>query len=340
MALSVLASGEGVHLNTHNPRLIEVLDRTRAAILGLQVASNDWNATTRPTEPPAPLVRLTVPVLPPVPVLRPSCAPLDTITARCTLKAGPRRLLELLHQVAVSTVTARAYPIAPSQVTIHQPKELLAAALGCSLRSVYNWTQTLQLLGLLDARPHFTTSKGATRVDGTLYAVALRPRHIAHLPHDDLKHEWRDLDGDRAAGRTAWRILAGSDTDRAPEGWRAILEAWALCPGSTEPPLFPDSANSPATLQDAAHMLPLIATAHPDKRPALVGLIASTLARALDDQHSRRWYCRAIWNAWTAEVEGRAGLQVLAAQLARLDADRREWAGLRRPGALLAARLR
>ena len=87
-------------------------------------------------------------------------------------------------------------------------------------------------------------------------------------------------------------------------------------------------------------MLPMLAAAHPSKRPGLVGLIASTLARALDDQHSRRWYCRAIWNAWTAEVEGRAGLQVLAAQLARLDADRREWAGLRRPGALLASRLR
>ena len=252
--MSVLASGEGVHLNTHNPRLIEVLDRTRAAILGIQVASNDRNATTRPTEPPAPLVRLTVPVLPPVPVLRPSCGPLDTITARCTLKAGPRRLLELLHQVAVSTVAARAYPVIPSQVTIHQPQEVIAAALGCALKSVYNWTQALLTAGLLDARAHFTSSQGVTRVDGMLYAVALKPRHVAHLPHDDLKHEWRDLDGDRAAGRTAWKILTGSDPDRSPESWRATLQAWAVVPGSaTNTPVLSDSVNSPATVQDVAY---------------------------------------------------------------------------------------
>ena len=87
-------------------------------------------------------------------------------------------------------------------------------------------------------------------------------------------------------------------------------------------------------------MLPMLATAHPSKRPGLVGLMASTLAHALNDAHSRRWYCRTIWNAWTDELEGRAGLQVLASMLARLDADRTEWPDLRRPGALLASRLR
>lgn len=86
-------------------------------------------------------------------------------------------------------------------------------------------------------------------------------------------------------------------------------------------------------------MLPLLATAHPDKRPALVGLMASTLAHALNDQHSRRYWCKVIWSAWTADIEGRHGLQHLAAQLARLQADLHEWPGLRSPGALLASRL-
>ena len=341
MASSVLRLGGGRHLNTHNSRLIEVLDRTRAAILGQQAAFNDWNTTTRPTEPPTPLVRLTVPVLPPVPVLRPSCAPLDTITVLNELRPGPRRLLELLHQVAVSTVTARAYPVVPSQVTIHQPQEVIAAALGCALKSVYNWTQALLTAGLLDARAHFTSSQGVTRVDGMLYAVALKPRHVAHLPHDDLKHSWRDLDGDRAAGRTAWKSLTGSDPDRSLESWRATLQAWAVTPGSaTSTPLFSDSVNSPATVQDVVYMLPMLATTHPSKRPALVSLMASTLASSLNDTHSRRYWCKAIWNAWRAELEGRAGLQVLAAQVARLSADLKEWPDLRKPGALLASRLR
>jgi hypothetical protein len=262
------------------------------------------------------------------------------LTVLDELRPGPRRLLELLHQVAVSTVTARAYPVAPSQVTVHQPQELIAKALGCHVVTVWRWTGDLARLGLIAARAHFTTSKGATRADGTLYAVTLQPGHRAHLTHDDLAYSWRDLDGDRAAGRTAWKVLQGSDL-RTVDQWLNLLAAWAVTPGSvTDTPLFPDPCNSPGTLQDAAHMLPLVATAHPDKRPALVGMIASALARALDDQHSRRFYCRTVWDAWTAEVEGRAGLQVLAAQLARLDADRREWAGLKRPGALLAARLR
>jgi hypothetical protein len=237
-------------------------------------------------------------------------------------------------------VVARAYPVAPSQITLHQPQELIARALGCSLRSVYNWTGALVAAGLVAARAHFTSSKGSTRVDGTLYAVTLQAGHVAHLAHDDLAHEYRDLDGDRAAGRTAWKMLAGSE-QRDGLGWLQVLQAWAVTPGSGDnPPLFSDPANRPATLQHAAHMLPLLATAHPDRRPALVGVLASTLAHALDDQHSRRFWCRVIWNAWTAEVEGRAGLQVLAAQLARLDADRREWPSLRKPGALLASRLR
>ena len=199
-------------MHTHNPRLTEALSRTRTAILGLQVASNDRNATTRPTEPPAPLVRLTVPVPPPVQLQRPSCAPLELVTIGNALKAGPRRLLELLHSVAVATVAARAYPVVPSQVTFHQPQELLARALGCHLVTVWRWTAALEAVGLLDARAHFTTSNGTTRTDGTLYAVSLKAGHRAHLPHDDLKHEWRDLDGDRAAGRTAWKVLQGSDT--------------------------------------------------------------------------------------------------------------------------------
>ena len=325
-------------MHTNSSRLTATLARLHAVLIGnTNTTPAPALVAVRPSEPPAPTIRTPRPA----PArLRSPCAPLDTLTVLDELRPGPRRLLELLHQVAVSTVAARAYPVTPSQVTVHQPQELQAAALGCSLRSVYNWTTDLKVAGLIDSRPHFSTSRGVTRIDGTLYAVALKAGHVAHLPHDDLKHSWRDLDSDRAAGRTAWKILAGSDPDRPPEDWKAILQAWSVTPGSINLPLSPDPANSPATIQDAAHMLPLIATAHPDKRPALVGLIASTLARALDDQHSRRFYCRAIWNAWTAEVEGRAGLQVLAAQLARLDADRREWAGLRRPGALLAARLR
>ena len=326
---------------THIPQtrsLTDVLARARAAVVGVQIATIiTVPPTVRPLEPPAPTVRPPRPA--PTP-LRASCAPLEALTDLGELRPGPRRLLELLHRVAVSTVAARAYRVAPSQVTVHQPQELLARALGCHVVTVWRWTRDLAALGLIAARAHFTTSKGATRADGTLYAVALQPGHRAHLAHDDLAHCWRDLDGDRAAGRTAWSVLQGSDPRDKAE-WYLILENWSRCPGSvTSHPLPSDHCSPGATLSDVVYTLPLLATAHPSKRPGMVGVLASMLARALDDQHSRRFYCRLIWNAWTAEVEGRAGLQVLAAQLARLDADRREWKRLKRPGALLAFRLR
>ncbi len=328
-------------MSIHNRRLTEVLNRTRLAVIGAQSPTTTPAPviTTRPTEPPRPVIRPPLPAqLPPAPS-RPSCAELGTITDLDALRSGPRRLLELLYQVAVSAVRARAYGVAPNQVTVHQPQELIAKALGSSLKSVYNWTGDLIAAGLLSARAHYTSSRGATRIDGTLYAVSLKAGHRAHLAHDDLSFEWRDLDADRAAGNTAWKMLTGSDPgDRGM--WLRALQNWAAVPGLvSDPPLVPDPVNRPGTLRDAAHALPLIATAHPTKRPALIGVIASTIASALDDTHSRRFWCKALWKAWTAEVEGRAGLQVFGAQLARLEADRREWPGLRKPAALLVSRL-
>ena len=88
------------------------------------------------------------------------------------------------------------------------------------------------------------------------------------------------------------------------------------------------------------YLSPTVLEAHPNKRGVLVDILSATLARVLNDEHSQAYYAKAIWQACRASAEGRAGLQVLAAQLARLDVDRREWAKLRRPAALLASRLR
>jgi len=335
-----------------NPRLTQAFARARAAVRGEMGAAASAglielnNPTVRPAEPPAPVIRVSLPTPTLAARPAPSCEPLEALTDLDALPRGPRRLLELLHRLAVDTVTARQYPVTPSQVTMHQAQELMAQALGCHVVTVWRWLNPLKAAGLVDARAHFTTSQGVTRADGTLFAVALKVGHRAHLTHDDLSHEWRDLDADRKAGRTAWAALQGSDHKTTDE-WMILLRRWAVAPGSTsESRCVPDPCSAeedgPRTVQDVVYLLPLVGQAHPTKRPALVGLLASTLARALDDQHSRRWYCRLIWNAFTDEVEGRGGLQVLAAQLARLDVDRRpgEWQGLRRAPALLAARLR
>lgn len=283
---------------------------------------------------------------------------------------GAGKLARLLDELARHILKARRYRLAPSQIVFHSSQELLAAELGVDVATVRRWTRQLEALGYCDSRPHFSdmTRDGETMTaaDGLLFAVRLTPGYRAHLTYDDLSHQWRDLDADRKAGRTAWAILEAVRKAKEAERAKAVqdgekncagqlppdtggaylahLKDWAVTPGTTNPPLLTDPRNiqpdEPQTVQDVVYALPLVLDVHPTKRPALVGLLGSALARNLNDQHSRRWYCRIIWDAYHATIEGRQGLQALAAQLARLDADRHEWAGLRNPAALLVARLR
>jgi len=279
---------------------------------------------------------------------------------------GAGRLARLLDELGRHVFKTRAYQLTPGQIVFHTSQELLAEALGVDVATVRRWTRRLETLGYCDSRPHYSdmSRNGETvaAVDGTLYAVRLQPGQHAHLGYDDLCHQWRDLDADRKAGRTAWALLKavreekqkarlegkkklrGSASSTEGGVWVQTLKDWAVTPGTANIPLVDDPRNFPPeearTVQDVVYALPLVLDAHPTKRAALVGMLGSALARQLHDQHSRRWYCRLIWDAYAASVEGRAGLQQLAAQLARLDADRREWGGLRNPAALLVARLR
>jgi hypothetical protein len=292
------------------------------------------------------------------------------------------------HALAVRPAKYRGRGVNwPRQIVLHLSAEMLAAELGRNLDTVREWTKLLEELGYLHARPHFTraTRNGqkGTVVDGTLYAIRLQPGHKAKLSFKDLSKSYRDLDADRQAGRTAFRVieraewleqqalehlaeqsLNAKNGNTVPDAQSYIrgstpalvrsrylleqLKTWAVTPGQVQDPLFSDPriynpdelAGAVQTVQDVIYLLPTVAETHADKRAALVGILGAALARALNDQHSRRWYCKTIWAAWTTELEGRGGLQVLAAQLARLDVEREEWGTLRRPASLLNARLR
>jgi hypothetical protein len=306
---------------------------------------------------------------------------------------GPGELARLLDHLARHALSVRPGKYRkggggwPRQIVLHLSAEMLAAKLGRNVDTVRVWTKVLIALGYLDARPHHSraTRNGqqGTVVDGTLYAIRLQPGHKAKLSFKDLSKSYRDLDADRHAGRTAFRVIERAEwleqvalehqaeqslnakiTNTVPDGESYIrgstptlvraqylldqLKTWAVTPGQVQDPLFSDPriytpdelAGAVQTVQDVIYLLPTVAETHADKRAALVGILGAALARALNDQHSRRWYCKTIWAAWTTELEGRGGLQVLAAQLARLDVERQEWGTLKRPAALLNARLR
>lgn len=296
--------------------------------------------TARPTEAAPPRVILRRPG--PTPAVCPAPPPLAEVFPLDELKEGPRRLWELVHAVALKVLPTRGHTAVPAQLAMHLSGELLARALGVHRTTVWRWRDELAARGLLDARAHkgTVTHRGeeVTRNTGTLFAVALQAGHRARLRFDDLKHEWRDLEADRKAGKTAFQTLQQSYTTQGGE-WVEKLTAWAVTPGtSLENPLNTDCCTPLKTVQDVIYALPAVVDAHPSKRAELVGALGQALACALGDEHSTRWYCGLIWKAWREGCEGRAGIQGLAGLLARLNADRREWKALERPGALLAWR--
>lgn len=306
--------------------------------------------------------------------------------------AGAGALAELLYE---KVRTALAYQLylydedgkPPRQIVLHLSAEMIQAILGISENTLRDWAAQLAEDGFLYARAHKTTAtfddKLLTMVDGMLYAVRLAPGHTARLRYEDYKKQYRDLDADRAAGRTAYNAIGNAwrraelaaekaleeaqNLNAVPDGekntagseflkaqvqaeLREQLRRWAVIPGNVtlENPLNPDPAVfSPEEVaarlngvQDVVYLLPTLAEAHSSKRAALVGIMAATIAHDLNDQKSKAYYCKIIWQAWQDELEGRSGLQHLAAQLQRLEVDRREWKELRNPAAVLAARLR
>lgn len=207
---------------------------------------------------------------------------------------------------------------------------------------------------------------------GTLYAVRMQAGHIPTISAADLRHEWRNLDADRATGDTAHNLakdfyavwddeknmqqskdIPGKGEGAAaplPPAIMASLRNWAVNPARGKKRLLASRYNDCCInfsedgdpVRDVVYALPqLLEHAEtPAARRAAVDRLAHSLAAALNDGQSVRYYARLIWTAIGEELTGRRGLQVLAAQLARMEIDRREWLELKRPAALLAARLR
>lgn len=76
---------------------------------------------------------------------------------------GKWRFLETLHQLCIAQYKAREYAQLPHQITLFLSNELLAAAFGVHTTTIWRWARWFEGVGILQARPHYSSSADVRR---------------------------------------------------------------------------------------------------------------------------------------------------------------------------------
>jgi hypothetical protein len=271
-----------------------------------------------------------------------SAEPLKNLSSTALL------LYQALRETAVHVGAARGYVGSVTHVTVHLPLEVVALALGRHRVTVWRRLPELLAAGLVDARPHKTTSAGQTRNDGTLWCVRLNPDEgvPARLTYDEMKHDgWRDLDRDRRRGRTAFRAVrehrekrVQQSKDSPQEGFNLqLLLSWSLPPETDQNPVTPDCCTG--SRRDLEAVLDVQYAGQEDRGAAVDGA-ARALAANLGDAGSVMFYRWLLWQLLRLEAAGQAApwhMVYEQARRARVDAAE---GFARRPGALFVSRLK
>lgn len=274
----------------------------------------------------------------------------DALDAEAVLEAAPKvskgaaHLFRLLHSVAATVGQERGYRVIPSTVSFHLPQSLVAAVAGYTPRHTRRLGAELEGAGLIDAGAHaasVTTENEKQRRmwDGSLWAVKLKPSNSdAYLTPEDWRQVWRDFDADLKHGRTAQKLMSHLKTYEDVERKEHVLQLWAVNPNANLSPLSLErtwEARKRESVQDVVYSLPLLADLSGHQLTEAIGRAASEIAHALNDQHSRRYWCALLW----AAVKNKT-LSSFSAQLLRLLTDVQEWPEMQNPGAVFTARLR
>jgi hypothetical protein len=249
-------------------------------------------------------------------------------------------LFRVLHEVAVEVAAARGHSPNTSQVSFFCPLEAVALALGCHKSTVYRALPELRAAGLVDVRGHFTTLRGRTRADGSVWCVRLRPVGgcRARLGYSDLKRQYRDLAGDITTGRTVWAEMERSRN--LPRGVGVNLELikrWALPSQDLKSSIRSDRSISARRSLEAVLDAPHVERGD---RARAVDLGAQALAAALRDRAGVNFYRRLLWQLLRRSDAGGGDhwhAVYLAAQRAAVDAQE---GFARKPGAVFVSRLK
>jgi hypothetical protein len=240
---------------------------------------------------------------------------------------GPQRLLELLQEIARSTIPYgnRALWRKVGTVVFLLPLEMAALHLGVSRQTVHAWKKVLEEEGLIATDTlRQKLPNGEYRAIGTLWAVRLRPGK-AHLTMEDYLHPWRNLALDMANGILSYAWVKAYEE----KGVRPTLDVLVLWAQGRR--VLPNTKSVAVDL-GLILILPEVEEA---KRPALITLLSTYLANVLDDHRSRRFYAGLLWSV----VRGEIPAPYLFAVLVRTIRDYTE-GYLTRPGAHLVKTLR
>jgi hypothetical protein len=240
---------------------------------------------------------------------------------------GPQRLLELLQEIARSTIPYgnRALWRKVGTVVFLLPLEMAALHLGVSRQTVHAWKKELEEEGLIATDTlRQKLPNGEYRAIGTLWAVRLRPGK-AHLTMEDYYRPYRNLALDMANGVLSYAWVKAYEEHKI-RPTLDVLVLWAQ--GKRVLP------NTKSVAVDLGLIL-ILPEVEEAKRPALITLIASHLANILDDHRSRRFYAGLLW----AVVRGEIPAQYLFALLVRVIRDYAE-GFLTKPGAYIVKTLK
>ena len=239
---------------------------------------------------------------------------------------GPRRLLELLQEIARSTLPPgnRELYRKVGTVVFLLPLEMVALNLGVSRQSVHAWKKVLEEEGLIATDVLHQKVEGKKRAIGTLWAVRLRPGK-ARLTSEDYYHPWRNLALDKANGILSFAWVKAFEE----KGIRPTFDALVLWAQGKR--VIPNTRSVAVDLG----LILVLPEIEESKRPMLITLIATYLADALDDQRSRRFYAGVLWQV----VRGDLSAQYVFALLVRIIRDYTEGL-LSRPGAYLVKTLK
>jgi hypothetical protein len=249
-------------------------------------------------------------------------------------------LFRALHTVAVEVAAARGYHFNTSQVSFFAPLEAVALALGCHRSTIYRALAELRAAGLVDQRGHFTTHRGRTRSDGSVWAVRLRPVGgcRARLGYSDLKRQYRNLGADVEAGNTVWQLMQQSRNNPEKAGVDfELIRRWALPSQDLKSPIGFDCCT--ASRRDLEAVLD-VQHAPREARGAAVDLAAQALAAALRDRGGVNFYRRLLWQLLrVSDRHGGDYWHQVYEQARRASVDASEGFA-RRPGALFISRLK